>query len=120
MSSHKASLSTHHLRIMLRLSERKQANREEDLRHQLAGTLVLLQNEGNCGCCGLMLTKKDRDQGKRTYTCPRCGRSGKATPIVAKASLPRDRAIREHPLAERLTDDAEGCDAYDKENQQIR
>ena len=61
---------------------------EDDLRHQLAGPLILLHEEGVCRCCGLVLTGKDRDRGKQTYTCPRCGRSGKAGPIVAKSSSP--------------------------------
>ena len=51
------------------------ARAKEEYANELKQTLVVLPYRGKCEC-GLMLTERDRDRGKKTLTCPRCGRSG--------------------------------------------
>ena len=48
---------------------------KEELALALARTLVMRPYQGKCKC-GLMLTERDKNRGKSTYTCPRCGRTG--------------------------------------------
>jgi hypothetical protein len=56
---------------------------KEELAMALARTLVLLPYQGKCKC-GLMLTERDKNRGKSTYTCPRCGKTGPLVQAVAK------------------------------------
>jgi hypothetical protein len=46
----------------------------------LMRTLVVLPYIGTCEC-GLMLTERDRDRGKKTVTCPRCGKAGRVKAV---------------------------------------
>ena len=52
----------------------------EEYASALKRTLVVLPYVGACAC-GLTLTERDRDRGKKSYTCPRCGRSGRVEPL---------------------------------------
>jgi len=55
---------------------RAHARVKEEYANELKRTLVVLPCKGVCEC-GLMLTERDRNGGKATRTCPRCGRSGR-------------------------------------------
>ena len=59
-----------------RAAQNAHARAKEEYASELKRTLVLLPYMGTCEC-GLMLTERDRDRGKKTSTCPRCGISGR-------------------------------------------
>lgn len=61
-------------RLVHRLETEAKAGKESFAR-ELAGGMLLLRSKGNCRC-GLMLTERDQNRDKDTYSCPRCGRSG--------------------------------------------
>ncbi len=84
----KVSPSAHHVRVALRLKECARKNREEDRAHELKGTLFRLHYRGICAHCGLMLTERDKNRGKKTHTCPRCGKSGYVAESPAQGTRP--------------------------------
>jgi hypothetical protein len=60
--------------LLLRQEKAAKAEKVEFAR-ELAAGLLLLRYKGKC-TCGLMLTERDQNQSKATFSCPHCGRSG--------------------------------------------
>ncbi len=66
--------------LLLRVERVTKAEKESFTR-QLAAGLLLLRYKGKCKC-GLMLTERDQNRDKATYTCPHCGRAGQLAPLA--------------------------------------
>ena len=61
--------------IQLHRDAQKAKQAKDEFASELKRGLLLLRYLGQCKC-GLMLTERDRNQKKTTYSCPHCGASG--------------------------------------------
>jgi predicted SprT family Zn-dependent metalloprotease len=61
--------------IQLDRIARETQRMKDEFAGEIKRGLLLLRYLGRCKC-GLMLTERDRKQGKKTYRCPHCGASG--------------------------------------------
>jgi len=59
----------------LRSRKKARENRAADQAREMKGAVVLMHYRGKCKC-GALLTDRDKNRGKTTFTCPCCGKSG--------------------------------------------